>query len=60
MMLEYVKYAIDKNEVMTVVLRELGYVRVKKARRKWKWMVLLLRLCVKTNEKMIEAVKFLE
>lgn len=57
-MQEYMKYAIDKKEMMKVVLRELGYVRVEKARRKW--MVLLLRLCVKTNERMIEAVKFLK
>ena len=39
-MLECVKYARDRNEMMQVVLRELGHGRVEKTGREW--MVLLL------------------
>ncbi|MPC76486.1 hypothetical protein E2C01_070900 [Portunus trituberculatus] len=58
-MLECVKYARDRNEMMQVVLRQLGDARVEKTGREW--MLLLLGLCGDTSEKMIEAVKeFLE
>ena len=58
-MLECVKYARDRYEMMQVVLRELGHDRVEMTGREW--MVLLLGLCGETNERMIEAVKeFLE
>ncbi|MPC28539.1 hypothetical protein E2C01_021748 [Portunus trituberculatus] len=54
-----VKYARDRNEMMQVVLKELGNARVKTG-MEW-MMVLLLRLCGETSERMIEAVKeFLE
>ncbi|MPC10916.1 hypothetical protein E2C01_003560 [Portunus trituberculatus] len=56
--LECVKYAMDRNETMQVTLRELGNVKVKKTGRKW--MVLLLEQCGERNERMIEAVEFLE
>ncbi|MPC18193.1 hypothetical protein E2C01_011069 [Portunus trituberculatus] len=51
---ECIKYARDRNEMMQVVLRELGNAKVKTRRG---WMVLLLRLCGEMNERMIEAVK---
>ncbi|MPC58694.1 hypothetical protein E2C01_052701 [Portunus trituberculatus] len=57
--LECVKYARDRNEMMQVVLRELGNVRMEMTGREW--MVLLLGLCGDANGRMIEAVKeFLE
>ncbi len=58
--MECVKYARDRNEMMLVVLRELGYDRVEKTG--WEWMVLLLGFCGETNKRMmIDAVKeFLE
>ena len=43
-MLECVKYARDRHEMMQVVLRELGQDRVEKTGREW--MVVLLGLCV--------------
>ncbi|MPC64966.1 hypothetical protein E2C01_059088 [Portunus trituberculatus] len=46
-MLECVKYARDRNEMMQVVLRELGDARVEKTGREW--MVLLLGLCEDTR-----------
>ncbi|MPC90116.1 hypothetical protein E2C01_085086 [Portunus trituberculatus] len=58
-MLECVKYVKDRNEMMQVVMRELGNARVEKTGREW--MVLLLELCGEMSERMIEAVmKFLE
>ena len=60
--LECVRYERDRNEMMQVVLTELGHngnERVEKTGREW--MVVLLGLCRETNERMIEAVKeFLE
>ena len=57
--LECERYARDRNEMMQVVLSELGSARVEKTGREW--MMLLLGLCGETNERMIEAVKvFLE
>ncbi|MPC34665.1 hypothetical protein E2C01_028062 [Portunus trituberculatus] len=57
--LECVKYARDRNEVMQMVLREFENIRVKMTGREW--MVLLLGLCGNTNDRTIEAVKeFLE
>ncbi|MPD03129.1 hypothetical protein E2C01_098752 [Portunus trituberculatus] len=56
---ECVKYARDRYEMMQVVVSELGHDRVEMTGREW--MVLLLGLCGETNERMIEAVKeFLE
>ncbi|MPC40919.1 hypothetical protein E2C01_034493 [Portunus trituberculatus] len=58
-MVECVKYARDRNEMMQVVLKELGNSRVEKIRKEW--MVVLLGLCGEMSERMIEAVKgFLE
>ena len=58
-MLECMKYARDRNDMMQVVLRELGHDRVEMTGREW--MVVLLGLCGETNERVIEAVKeFLE
>ncbi|MPC70299.1 hypothetical protein E2C01_064543 [Portunus trituberculatus] len=57
--LESSKYARGRNEMMQVVLSELGNARVEMTGREW--MVLLLGLCGDTNDRMIEAVKeFLE
>ncbi|MPC24151.1 hypothetical protein E2C01_017226 [Portunus trituberculatus] len=57
--LECVKYARDGNEMMQVVLRELGNARVEMTGREW--LVLLLGLCGDTNDRMIKAAKeFLE
>ena len=53
--LECVKYARDRYEMMQVVLRELGHGRVEMTGREW--MVLLLGLCGEKNERMIEAVR---
>ncbi|MPC87583.1 hypothetical protein E2C01_082449 [Portunus trituberculatus] len=61
-MLECVKYARDRYEMIQVVLTELGHdrnERVEKTGREW--MVVLLGLSKETNERIIEAVKeFLE
>ncbi|XP_063861501.1 uncharacterized protein LOC135101456 [Scylla paramamosain] len=60
--LECVKYARDRNEMMQVILTELGHDRNERVEKTGKeWMVLLLGLCREANERMIEAVKeFLE
>ncbi|XP_063877492.1 uncharacterized protein LOC135109778 [Scylla paramamosain] len=60
--LECVQYARDRNEMMQVILTELGHDRNERVEKTGKeWMVLLLGLCREANERMIEAVKeFLE
>ena len=49
-----VKYARERNEMMQVVLRELGNVRVEMTGREW---MLLLGLCGDRNGRIIEAVR---
>ncbi|MPC90346.1 hypothetical protein E2C01_085326 [Portunus trituberculatus] len=55
--LECVKYARDRNEMMQVVLRKLGNARMEMTRREWMDGV----AAGETNDRMIETVKeFLE
>ena len=59
LVLECVKYARDRNEMMQVMLRELGNVIMERTGKEW--MVLLQRLSGDMNVMRIEAVKeFLE
>ena len=46
-MLECVKYARDRNELIQVVLREQGHGRVKTGRE---WMVVVLGMCERRME----------
>ncbi|MPC99238.1 hypothetical protein E2C01_094640 [Portunus trituberculatus] len=61
-MLECVKYARDRYEMMQVVLTELGHNRSERVEQTGReWRVVLLGPSRETNERMIEAVKeFLE